>query len=229
MRVIGAGFGRTGTTSTKAALELLGLGPVHHMSEVKANPPQIHAWLRVARHGDQGLDAALTDALAGYQSCLDWPGAAYWRELAGCYPDAKVLLTVRDTEQWLDSMEQTIFRNVSRRRGLMWHLRPVLNSLHNRDHGAFLRMTRKVILDRVFDGEAYDRARIREVYERHTAEVVAAIPASRLLVYDVAQGWETLCAFLDVPVPDEPFPRLNDRKGYHSPNHEFGHRLLRRS
>jgi hypothetical protein len=224
VKVIGAGFGRTGTTSTKNALEILGFGPVHHMSEVKAHPEQIAPWLAIARGRSRDWDAAL----AGYRSCLDWPSAAYWRELADHYPEAKVVLTARDTEQWLDSMEQTIFRNVSRRRGLMWHLLPIVNSLHNRAHGDFLRMTRLTILDRVFAGEAFDRDRIREIYENHRADVIATIPPGRLLVYDVSEGWAPLCAFLGVPVPDEAFPRLNDRKSYGSEGHEFPHQVLPR-
>ena len=55
-----------------------------------------------------------------------------------------------------------------------------------------------------------------QVYDGHNDEVKALIPKEQLLVYDVREGWEPLCKFLDVAVPDEPFPRLNDSQAMKS-------------
>lgn len=210
MQIVGAGFARTGTTSMKAALEQLGFGPVHHMSEVKAHPATVHDWLAIVEGRCRDWDRVL----GRYRASLDWPAAVYWRELADHYPTAKVVLTVRDAGQWHDSMEKTVFRNVSSSRGIMWHLLPLLSNLRSKDQGAFIRMTRKTVLEGVFGGQVADRARNIRIFEEHNAAVAAAIPADRLLTFDVRQGWEPLCEFLGVPVPDTPFPRLNDRESY---------------
>ena len=104
LRIIGAGFGRTGTSSMKIALEHLGFGPCHHMFEVRDNPQLLPHWEKVADGQPQDWD----EAFAGYRSQIDWPGARVWRELAGHYPDAKVILTVRDPDEWYDSMSATV-------------------------------------------------------------------------------------------------------------------------
>ncbi|MEO3870156.1 sulfotransferase family protein [Nonomuraea sp. B12E4] len=104
---MGAGFGRTGTASLKAALELLGYGPCYHMSVVIAEPYRVRQWLEVGEGRSRDWDTVFT----GFRSALDWPAAAYWRELAEHYPDAKVVLTVRDPQRWWDSVSATIFRS----------------------------------------------------------------------------------------------------------------------
>lgn len=210
MKVIGAGFGRTGTASLKRALEILGYGPCYHMSEVIAQPHRVRQWLDVG----EGRSADWDTILAGYESTLDWPAAAYWRELAGHYPDAKVVLTVRDAERWYDSVSATIFASaLAERRPLPPHRRIVrkLVALRAPDFALYPRMARATVMDRVFDGRIDDRAHVLKVFQRHIADVKAAIPPDRLLVLDVREGWEPLCAFLDEPVPDVPFPEANER------------------
>ena len=106
VKIIGAGFGRTGTASLKAALEHLGFGPCYHMLEVIAQPERIHDW-------ERALDGEVSDwdsVLGGFQSTVDWPGCAFWRELLDAYPDAKVVLTVRDPQRWYDSTHETIYQ-----------------------------------------------------------------------------------------------------------------------
>jgi hypothetical protein len=201
MRVIGVGFGRTGTASLKLALERLGAGPCYHMADIVEQPSRARPWLAAA-NGERPDWAAV---LAGFSSTVDWPGASFWRELVEAYPAAKVILTVRDPQRWYDSMEQTILRS--------WRLRaqrpPATAEMRD-----FAAMTDAVIALRVFAGRAYDRDSAIAAYDRHVAEVQAAVPAPRLLVFEVAQGWEPLCAFLGEPVPDEPFPRANDSAAY---------------
>ena len=109
LSVIGAGFGRTGTESMKTALEILGFGPCHHMKELNANPTQRTLWRGIAR----GNTPDWEQAFAGYRSCTDWPSAFYWRELSAAYPDAKILLTLRDAESWYASVQNTILKSLT--------------------------------------------------------------------------------------------------------------------
>ncbi len=209
---------------------MLGLGPCYHMRVVIEEPFRIRQWLDVAEGAPPDWDAML----AGFQSAVDWPSAAYWRELAEHYPDAKVVLTVRDPERWYESADSTVFTAnrqafEGRRRPL---LRRILSALAVRRHPElplFPTMTRKIVLDGVLEGRSADKARTIDRFERHIEEVKAAIPADRLLVYEVREGWEPLCAFLGVPVPDEPFPRENDREAFQRAyNRVFLKLILRR-
>jgi hypothetical protein len=198
MRVIGAGFGRTGTLSLKHALEELGFGPTYHMQEVMRRPAHIEAWHRFARTGDADWDALL----GGFGSGVDYPLCCVWEELADRYPDAKVVLTVRDPEAWWTSTATTIhgFRTAF----APWVRRAVPPV------GRFVEMVDALVWDGVFEGRFLDRDRAIAVFERHIEHVRATCPPDRLLVFDVAQGWEPLCAFLGVPVPARPFPHVND-------------------
>ncbi|GAA3508270.1 hypothetical protein FHR32_000883 [Streptosporangium album] len=206
MRVIGAGFGRTGTLSLKSALERLGFGPCHHMMEVMARPEQVRRWTAMA----EGRPVDWDDLLGGYDSCVDWPSAAYWRELAEHYPEAKVLLTVRDPERWLASMNATILKQRDRGARFPGSVMYRLSALLDTDFAAFVKMTGLTVDGRSLGGGGSDPDRLLKAFRSHIEEVTTVIPPERLLVYEVSQGWEPLCAFLGVPVPDEPFPRVND-------------------
>ncbi|WP_328817206.1 sulfotransferase family protein [Nonomuraea cypriaca] len=213
MKVIGAGFGRTGTASLRAALELLGFGPCYHMSAVIAEPYRVRQWLDVGEGRSRDWDRLFS----GFQSALDWPAAAYWRELAGHYPDAKVILTVRDPARWYDSVSATIFRSaLENRRRLPPHRRVIrrLVAWRQPDFALYPRMSRATVLERVFDDRIDDRDHVIEVFERHIAEVKTEIQDERLLVYEVGEGWGPLCAFLGVPVPEVPFPQVNERAAF---------------
>ncbi|MGP3965380.1 sulfotransferase family protein [Nonomuraea sp. 3N208] len=213
VKVIGAGFGRTGTRSLKAALELLGYGPCYHMASVIAEPYRVRQWLDVG----EGRSRDWEEVFRGFQSAVDWPASAYWRELAAHYPDAKVVLTVRDPGRWYDSVRETIFRSALAEQQRLPLRRRVVRRLiawRAPDFALYPRMARSTVIDRIFEGRVDDRDHVLGVYERHTAEVKAAIPAERLLVFDVRDGWEPLCAFLGVPVPAEPFPQVNERAAW---------------
>jgi hypothetical protein len=221
MRVIGVGFGRTGTASLKVALERLGFGPCYHMFDVIEDPRRARAWLAAAA----GRAPDWNQVFSGYTSTVDWPGAAFWRALIEAYPEARVILTVRDPQRWYASATQTIFRAAGRRSGPpRWVVR--LLTAAQPGFGDFLAMTRTVIIDGVFDGRVDDREHAVSVFQRHIAEVTAAVPADRLLVFDVTQGWPPLCGFLGVPVPDEPFPHLNDAAEFNRRRTERMRRLL---
>jgi hypothetical protein len=213
VKVIGAGFGRTGTRSLQAALELLGLGPCYHMSTVIAEPYRVRQWLEIGEGAAPDWDAVF----AGFPAALDWPAASYWRELAEHYPDARVILTVRDPQRWYDSVSTTIFRSALEERRPLPVRRRVIRWLVARrapDFALYPRMARATVMDRIFGGRIDDRAHVIETFERHITEVQAAIPADRLLVFDVAQGWAPLCEFLRCPVPGEPFPAANERAAF---------------
>ena len=197
--IIGAGFGRTGTSSLKTALEHLGFGPTHHMFEVRDNPHLLQPWQAAA--AGEPLDIAR--AFAGYRSQVDWPGARYWRELAQFYPQAKVILTVRDPDLWFDSVQATIAPFIAGR------------GQHGADHpNAIAQMGYELIVKPLFDDRLSDRAHATAIFRQHVEDVQAAIPAERLLTFDVSQGWAPLCAFLGCPVPGISFPRLNSSRQF---------------
>ena len=196
VKVVGAGFGRTGTLSLKSALEKLGCGPCYHMMEVFPRPEHVAMWHRLAFENLMDWDLLFRD----FQATVDWPAARWWREIAAHYPEAKVLLSVRDPESWYKSMVDTIFQPMK------WPVPegvPEIVRLQNE-------MVRKAILTETFDNRFEDKAHAIEIFTRHTQEVRDTIDPARLLVFDVKEGWAPLCRFLQVPIPDEPFPRLND-------------------
>lgn len=196
LSVFSAGFGRTGTMSLKLALEQLGQGRCHHMIEVIENGAvQVPLWNdALAGNPDFG---AIYD---GYNSAVDWPSAAFWKELAAAYPDAKIILSTRSAESWYDSISQTILATVWAPE--KWPAQAV----------DWFRMVTKV-LERSF-GEAKDRDSLIAVFNAHEAAVKAAIPSERLLVHSAKDGWEPLCAFLGVPVPEGPYPRTNSKEEF---------------
>ncbi|MCB1691170.1 MAG: hypothetical protein KDI19_00315 [Pseudomonadales bacterium] len=192
LKVIGAGYGRTGTLSLKLALEQLGFGPCYHMMEVFKNP-EAPAWWVEAADGKPDWEKIFD----GYSSTVDWPSATFYRELADAYPDAKIILTERDPESWFKSTQATIFPN----------------EMPPDDEQPFNQMYRKVIA-RLFENRMREHDHVIDVFNRHNQTVRDVIPASRLLVYEVAQGWEPLCNFLGVPVPDTPMPKVNSTEEF---------------
>ena len=193
LEVIGAGFGRTGTKSLKLALEQLGFGPCYHMSEVLSTPGAAEHWATAAEGRPVDWDVVFD----GYRSAVDWPSADYWSELAAHYPKAKVVLTVRDPESWFRSTQATIFGPA--------------NVLMSSD-SAIGRTMRAIT--RHFGGDPHDRSACLSGYHAHNAAVQRGLPAERLLLLDMAEGWEPLCHFLEVPVPATPFPRANSTEDW---------------
>ncbi len=203
LEVIGAGLGRNATFSLKFALEHLGFGPCHHMSEVFADAGrQVPLWLDVAA-GKPDWD----EVFRGFHSTTDYPACTYWRELAAYYPQAKVVLTTRDPDSWFESVSETIFSE-----GMLGGLRgtPVGAMMHGN-------------IFRHFEGGSLtDRAFMTDWYVRRNQEVIDTLPAERLLVFHPKDGWEPLCAFLGVPVSDEQFPRVNSRDEILTANKDRG-------
>ena len=190
LKVVGSGLGRTGTKSMHTALAMLGFGPCHHMVEVFQHPESMQLWVD-AGEGKPNWDLIFQ----GYHSMVDYPGAAYWKEIADHYPDAKVLHTVRDPDKWFESTQATIFAPQA-------PTRTDSAGLRERFFGSFMGPMREHLDDRAF---------MTDYFRRHTEEVKATIAPDRLLVYEVGEGWDRLCGFLGVPVPAEPYPSENSR------------------
>lgn len=196
LQVIGAGFGRTGTHSLGLALEKLGFSPCYNIIEATKNPHHIASW-------NDAMDGKSVDwdfLFADYRSAVEWPAVAFLPELTSHFPDAKVILTLREAESWFESANATIFDGLEL-------------SAHNpdpikRERGS---MARRLILERTFDGKYRDKDHAIRIYKKHIQNVINLIPSNRLMQFNVKEGWDPLCAFLDRPIPDEPFPRLNER------------------
>ena len=186
LKVIGTGFGRTGTDSMREALTILGFGPCHHMFEVIANPEQKTRWRAMVAGGPRDWDSLFE----GYAACVDWPSAHYWRELIVAYPQARVILTWRSPESWWQSFSATL-----------------LKASTPEDDPASL--GRALIARQVFGDRMADRDHAIGLYQANVAAVLAEVPPGRLLVHRLGDGWPALCAHLGVPVPDTPYPRAN--------------------
>ena len=199
LKIVGAGFGRTGTLSLKEALEKLGFDRCYHMMEVFEHPEHIEVWSRAHNHEAVDWDSLFS----GYQASVDWPSCNLWREQLAHYPDARVLLSVRDPDRWYDSIMSTIYKvtvdNVEssdpvRQKAGQWAMDIIWNWL--------------------FDGKMDNRAHVIGVYNRHNDTVRTLVPADKLLVFEASQGWAPLCRFLEVPVPAEDYPRVNTREQF---------------
>lgn len=205
MKLIGAGYGRTGTMSLKAALELIDHGPCFHMIDLIRDPSLLGPWADAAA----GKPVDWQAALAGWGSTIDWPGCTFWEQHHETWPDAPVLLNVRDADAWYRSCEKTIYAVKQ-----MVEQGQLHGNTENPPSPEVMAMINEIIWNRTFDGRFPDKAATIEIFHRHIAEVKAKVPADQLLVFDVKQGWEPLCTFLGVPIPDEPFPHLNDTASF---------------
>ena len=216
MKLIGAGLPRTATLSQKTALEILGYDPCYHMVDVLGDLDRVDAWRR-ALEGS----ARLPDLFDGFQATVDWPGAFFYRDLLELYPDAQVVLSVRDPDDWARSMRDTIW-GVLYGDMLIHHLSSARACVDSRWR-AYTEMMREMWeqFGIVSDAESHMDAMSRSM-RGYNDEVQDFVPADQLLVWSIGDGWEPLCAFLGVPVPDQPFPRVNDTK-------EFGDRIVEAS
>lgn len=199
VKVVGAGFGRTGTMSLKSALEQLGFMKCYHMFEVSLNEGHVELWRTLGRGEKVDLEALFE----GYQASVDWPSCNYWREQLEVFPDARVILSRRDPERWYESVMNTIYPSTLA--GLKAE-DPVIK--------ARVQMAFEVIWDAVFDGRMQDKDHVISVFEAHNQDVIDSVPAEKLLVFEAREGWAPLCEFLEVPVPDMPYPKTNTTEDF---------------
>jgi len=193
LQVIGAGLGRTGTLSLKLALEKLGFSKCHHMVEVFEHPGQASVFYDAAR----GKPVDWDGLFEGYRASVDWPSCHFWRQLAEYYPDAKVILSYRDPESWYKSISDTIFATIQ---GLKTTADP---------DQPMRRLVEEIVENQTFSGRIDDRETVIQAYLDHCRSVRESLPPERLLEFQAREGWEPLCRFLNVDVPDEPYPRTN--------------------
>jgi len=194
IELIGAGFGRTGTLSLKLALETLGFEKCYHMTEVHSHPEHRAQWLKLHRGESVDLDTLFE----GYRASVDWPSCNFWRQQLAQYPDAKVILTLRDPDRWYESVMTTIYKTST---AALEDADPDVRYAGQWAH--------EVIWGAVFDGRMQDREFVLRVFNQHNETVRAEVPIDRLLVFEASQGWEPLCEFIGTEVPDEPFPKVN--------------------
>lgn len=198
MKVIGAGFPRTGTMSIKLALETLGFGPCYHMREVLASrpgPDHVRLWRDAAR----GVRVDWRVLFHGYMAAVDMPAAAFYRDILSTYPNARVLLSVRDPARWYGSLRETLYP---------------LRSVRDPSYAAFTEMVDEVFWEGILRGRFEDEAYAIGIYEQHIESVKGTVAPDQLLVFDVNGGWEPLCRFLGVPMPAAPFPHVNDSQSF---------------
>jgi hypothetical protein len=214
LQVIGAGLGRTGTMSLKLALEELGFGPCYHMSEVAGGNGAFPLWVEAAKG-----NADWEKIFEGYSSTTDYPACSFWRALAAFYPDAKVILSLRDPVKWFESVNTTIFSSE-----MSAHLT-----------GSPMQEFFEKCVWAGFGARITDKDFMVEAFNRHNEAVMREIPEERLLVYETGQGWKPLCEFLGVPVPASAYPRANTREDFLSfvipaiREHRFGSSDMRNS
>jgi len=187
LRVIGAGLGRTGTHSLKLALERLLGAPCYHMAEIFQRPQDIPIW-HAAANGERVDWHAL---FADYAAAVDWPPAAFWPQIADAFPDAIIVLSVRDAAGWWKSASSTILATYQR-------------GPKPDDHPGW-----RAMFSNTFTPDFLDETAAKAAFDRHNADVRKRAPANRLVEWRATDGWGPLCAALGVPVPAEPFPVSN--------------------
>ena len=198
MKVFGAGFGRTGTMSLKIALEKLGIGPCYHMREVILHPSHIKLWYDIS----PGKHPNWNRLFSGFNSAVDFPVCLFYKQLINIFPEAKFILTLRDFDTWYISTANTIYKVPSI---LPDWFEKVVYPIR-----MFIVMQVNLIWVGLFKNNFSDRDSTKLVYYEHIESVKKIIPADKLLIYNVKEGWEPLCEFLDVDVPDIPFPKVNN-------------------
>lgn len=212
LQIIGAGFGRTGTHSLAQALDTLGFGPCYTILETDKNPGHTEMW----NDALNGRPVDWTALYQNYRSAVEWPTVAFLPQLLQRFPAADVILTLRDPESWYESAAATIFPSLE---ATAQHPDPEIRVRTG--------LKRRLILERTFSGNYWDKAHTIDVYQNHIRDVKRLVPADRLLQYRVTDGWRPLCDFLGVPQPDEPFPRRNERTRFMASTPEWAKKVMR--
>jgi hypothetical protein len=194
LKVVGAGFGRTGTFSLKLALEKLCGGPCYHMYEVFQHPQDIAVWHRAALN--QPVD--WQEFMAPWTTAVDLPVSAFWKELSQAFPESLILLSMRDPESWWESANSTIFKHIPQMRN---------------ENPEWLAMMVDCFKTR-FPADMTDKQSCIDAFNRHNDNVLENAPKDRLLVWEAKEGWAPICSRLGIPIPDEPFPRANTKEDF---------------
>ncbi|MEJ7684606.1 MAG: sulfotransferase family protein [Segetibacter sp.] len=211
IKIIGAGLPRTGTNTLKESLERLGYMKTYHMKELLVHPENLSYWLSLKETGTTKWE----ELYNGYQATVDFPAYPWYKEHMKQYPDAKVILTVRTFDKWYTSVYSTIWQagpqTVMQKIAMMSKLifNPRLRSVIN-----CVKFAKVSIFGVTFQGKFEDKNFAEKMFNKHIEDVKAYVPAEKLLVYDVSEGWGPLCKFLNVPEPSEPLPHLNKKENF---------------
>lgn len=206
MKLINTGLGRTGTTSLKAALEILGFSPVYHTTDLLISPKDIDVWEATL----QGQAVDWRAFFAKYE-VADFPAALFYKEIINAHPEAKVMISVRDPEKWFASAS-----------GMLDQLDSINLPIPHVQR--VKRFMNTYAVNGLFEGRAKDKEFMVQFFEKHVEGVKQFVPADRLLIYNVIEGWQPLCDFMGVAVPQQPFPHENSGSGFK----EFATKLLAR-
>mmetsp|Transcript_24042 Transcript_24042/g.34381 ORF Transcript_24042/g.34381 Transcript_24042/m.34381 type:complete len:382 (+) Transcript_24042:102-1247(+) len=227
LKVIGVGYGRTGTYSLALALDELGF-PTLHTQHLYENEKIFAHFVDNIFYKSIQQDEVITPDMytpdfdllvnGGFTATMDLPFALYYKQIHELYPDCKFILTVREnSEVWFrswDVMTKSItqpaqygrfFSDVNRLNYYMRWLFSIVNS-------------DKKYLNAPFPLPAQNKAKSILSYEAHNEKVRNSIPSSQLLEYNVRQGWEPLCKFLEIPEANcpsthgIPFPKTNSAR-----------------
>lgn len=211
IKIIGAGLPRTGTNTLKQSLEQLGHKRVYHMKELLVYPDKLHYWKTLDETGDTNWD----ELYEGYDGTVDFPGYPWYKEHMKRYPDAKVILTVRDFEGWYKSVDSTVFRAGPQTPAeKIKMLGKLLFNARARNVVKCIKWFKKVFFAERLQGKFGDKDFAKKFWEDHIAEIKSYVPEDKLLVYDVREGWGPLCKFLGVAEPTEPLPHLNKKENF---------------
>jgi hypothetical protein len=191
LQIIGAGLGRTGTTSLKLALEELLGGRCYHMLEVRERPDDADVW----GSAYEGSNPPWKDFFEGYVATMDWPAAPFWRELSQVFPEAPIILSVRGADEWWKSVSSTIFI------ALATYFAP------DAPDDGWTRMGRGM-MTRFTPGWQHESA-AKEAYIAYNEHVRATAPRDRLVEWHPTDGWAPICSALGMDEPDRPFPHVN--------------------
>ncbi|MBK9014350.1 MAG: sulfotransferase family protein [Saprospiraceae bacterium] len=211
IKIIGAGLPRTGTNTLKASLEMLGFTKTYHMKELLVHPENLHYWTTLRDTGTMQWDK-LYD---GYQATVDFPCCPWYKEHMAQYPDAKVIFTTRPFEGWYTSIYSTIWKagpqTIGQKLGMMIKLllNPRLRSVIK-----CVKFAKSSIFGGLLHGKFENKAATEKIFDQWMEDVKAAVPADKLLIFDVRDGWSPLCKFLGVPEPPEPLPHLNKKENF---------------
>jgi len=206
IEIIGAGFGRTGTHSLKLALQRLVFSKCYHMEDLVRNPENLHYW----EDAREGKHVDWDELFKGYRAAVDFPANMFYKDFMKLYPDAKVILTMRDPENWYKSFGDTIIRqsNPSLKQIVSMSFKLPFNKKLWKQLRVFKYANE--YLDDMFEGRFYeDKEKAINFFNNWNDRIKNTVPAEKLLIYEVKNGWKPLCDFLGCSVPDEPFPRSN--------------------
>ncbi|GJM29418.1 MAG: hypothetical protein DHS20C17_20530 [Cyclobacteriaceae bacterium] len=211
IKVIGAGFPRTGTNSLKRCLEMLGISRCYHMKELLVNPDQLPLWLELENTGTTNWEQ-LYD---GFQGTVDFPCYPFYRQHLEKYPEAKVILTIRDFDCWYKSVKSTVWtagpQNLGQKLVMLGRM---ISAARVRKVVNCVGFVKRMLWQKQFHGRFEDPAFAQEIFNQHIEDVKANVPADQLLVYDIREGWGPLCQFLGVSEPSEELPHLNKRETF---------------